>query len=738
MAPVPPTFMHALRTPSAQRLLPRAVANLLFCALACGGLACTSIPAGRTAVSAVDVEGTSAVDEDDILEKNSTTASPQVLKLWSDAHFDYSLYDAFTLKRDLLRVERFYQARGYYSAHARVARVQRTDDNKVRVTIEVEEGEPTRVRSVVVRGIEKLPPAVQKAALAAVNKHVRKDATFDEDEYQEGEQALHRALGEAGYAYAKVRRSAKLDLPERGTDVAYDAEPDRPSTIGKITIDGFGTLPEAPVWRALDLTEGEAYSVQKLDNAQQAVLNLGVFSTVDLDPTLSDPPPEDRVVPIRVHLEPIPLHSVKLGAGIELDMIKTDIHAITQWEAKNFLGGLRHLTLRDKPGLVFWPTRLPDFEKPSDILPENRLRAELKQPGFLEARTLGTLRAEYNIFPLILGPEQAKASTAVLGYHQLIGSAGLERQFWKFTVAPQYNLEGNIPFAYVGSRTIGPVVVSHVDALVTLDLRDDKVHPRKGLFTSFDLQFAGLGGDARDVRMQPDVRGYVPVGKRVVIAARASVGFLFPMNYLGTYGQYAPGGLYPADPVAEADWTRDLQLMFFRGFYSGGTSGNRGYALRGVGPHGAVPFFNPDVATQQFASECNARGATTAGLEDARDPRCFYPLGGQSLWEASLEVRIPVSGPFSVVTFCDASDVSARRLDLRFNRPHLSCGGGVRYDTPVGPIRLDVGYRIPGAQTLGLTEQELRDEGPSTTNHSSTLLFGAFPGAIAFGIGESF
>jgi outer membrane protein insertion porin family/translocation and assembly module TamA len=63
---------------------------------------------------------------------------------------------------------------------------------------------------------------------------------------------------------------------------------------------------------------------------------------------------------------------------------------------------------------------------------------------------------------------------------------------------------------------------------------------------------------------------------------------------------------------------------------------------------------------------------------------------------------------------------------LRLSRPHLSVGPGFRYDTPVGPIRLDIGYRIPGLQAPSSP-----DEGtPSTT-------FG-LPIAISFGIGEAF
>ena len=87
-----------------------------------------------------------------------------------------------------------------------------------------------------------------------------------------------------------------------------------------------------------------------------------------------------------------------------------------------------------------------------------------------------------------------------------------------------------------------------------------------------------------------------------------------------------------------------------------------------------------------------------------------------------------MSGPFSTAVFCDAGDVSPFQTDIRPTHPHLSCGGGARYDTPVGPIRLDIGYRIPGAQFPDGDKYELE---PSP-------LFGVAPIAVAFGIGETF
>ena len=61
----------------------------------------------------------------------------------------------------------------------------------------------------------------------------------------------------------------------------------------------------------------------------------------------------------------------------------------------------------------------------------------------------------------------------------------------------------------------------------------------------------------------------------------------------------AAGGKAPTDSE-RARWVEDIELFYLRAFFSGGPSSNRGYPLRGVGPHGIVPFFNPGVAAQMF------------------------------------------------------------------------------------------------------------------------------------------
>ena len=206
------------------------------------------------------------------------------------------------------------------------------------------------------------------------------------------------------------------------------------------------------------------------------------------------------------------------------------------------------------------------------------------------------------------------------------------------------------------------------------------------------------------MKVQPDVRFYVPISRTVTFAVRGSMGFLFSRNY-----------------ESQTQTPVDQQLMYFRAFYSGGPSSNRGYAYRGVGPHGAGTFLAPNLTSAQWHAVCatNSTDATT---------HCRIPLGGLSLWESSAEVRFQVLGNFGAVVFADASDVQPDRT-LALDSPHLSTGFGVRYKTPVGPIRADLGYRVRGMQTAGGT--------PDASEGVPGTIYGA-PLAFSIAMGEAF
>ena len=83
------------------------------------------------------------------------------------------------------------------------------------------------------------------------------------------------------------------------------------------------------------------------------------------------------------------------------------------------------------------------------------------------------------------------------------------------------------------------------------------------------------------------------------------------------------------------------------------------------------------------------------------------PLGGNSLFAVSEEVRVVISGNFGGVIFADGGNVWADRAAMNLGDLRYDIGPGLRYQTPVGPIRLDFGYqlnRIPGLLVNGQPE----------------------------------
>jgi outer membrane protein assembly factor BamA len=677
---------------------------------------CSRIPEGKSSVDAVQVSGAKKVDADDVEKKIATAPSEKFLGLFRGVLYDYSTFDRFVLQKDLARVEAFYRSKGYYEAHARAGRIFQKDEKHVEVEIVVEEGPLVTVREVRVQGLDGVAPDVRDAAIRGANEALKKDAAFEEEQFTKAEGNIRSALADRGYAYVEVKSDAAVDIVQHKADAIFNVTPGPICKFGPITIEGLGELPESLIRREAYIEEGELFSQDALIDAQQALLDLGVFASVSVEPVLVQPPRADGKVPIKIKVEVSRLRTLRLGGGIQFDALKTDVHGIFGWESRNFLGGLRTFSVTFRPGLVLYPVRVNNITMPEKFLPEERLRLELRQPSFIEKRTNGFVRPEFNVQGLFIDPNPPPGAR-VLGYAEFRNSIGVDRTVSKLYAAVSHNLQVAQPFMYVGSKdpTLGLLIISYPELLTNFDFRDDKVHPRKGIFLGNTFQFAGgpFGGQADDIKVQPDVRGYIPLSKRVVFASRASVGFLLARNY----GTVVKSGQSVFDN-SEAR-TRDYQLTFFRGFFSGGPTQNRGYPLRGISPHDVVPFLTPELLANQLDTECGP----------GKEFDCRTPTGGFTLWEASSEFRFGITGPLSVATFCDASDVSPQTADIRLTHLHLSCGGGGRYDTPVGPIRLDIGYRIPGLQVLGGLTRDEREP--------KTFPLG-IPIAVHIGIGEAY
>ena len=278
------------------------------------------------------------------------------------------------------------------------------------------------------------------------------------------------------------------------------------------------------------------------------------------------------------------------------------------------------------------------------------MRAELRQPGVIEARTNGIVRGEINAYPVIFSGVDGDP-TYIPGYLDLTFGYGFDRTFGPFYANLSYNFQNSFPFDYgTDSQNREKVLLSYIELKTTLDLRNDPLKPHSGVLLSNVLQFTGLPvlpmfrGDgvlfADDIRVQPEIRGYVPLSRRWTLALRSTVGFLYP--FPSSYGgSFRPG----MDPSAE-----DIQLVFFRGFFSGGPNSNRGYPYRYVGPQANVSKFLPGITKEDelFPSgrALPLGGLARGALSHRRRSRRRHLLRRQR--RLSLPIRYPssLSTPF--------------------------------------------------------------------------------------------
>lgn len=136
--------------------------------------------------------------------------------------------------------------------------------------------------------------------------------------------------------------------------------------------------------------------------------------------------------------------------------------------------------------------------------------------------------------------------------------------------------------------------------------------------------------------MSADGRHYLPIGDRVVLASRLQFGNIRPVGN---------------DPH---------NVPFSKKFFLGGATSIRGWGRYEVSP------------------------ISGSGL----------PLGGNSMLAFSEELRATLRGNFGGVLFLDAGNVWAGSFGVRLGDLRYAAGPGLRYQTPVGPIRFDVGYQL--------------------------------------------
>ena len=682
-------------------------------------------PPSGPKVTDLEIRGTDQVREGAIKDRILTTATP----FWGFWPFGGpSYFDANAWQADLRRIERYYQAQGFYQAKVTHAEVKPAGDDKVAIDISVQEGEPTRISEIQVTGLDTLPEDVREEHRKYVldGLPLREGDIFKEESWEEAKVRVQERLRELAYAEAEVDGEVRVDVDTRQAVVELRTRPGIRYRFGN-TFVATDANPQVPPRRIIEqvtgaLKKGDWYSETALANAQARVFRMGVFGAVKVN--RGAPDRESGTVPVVVDVREAPFRSVRLGGGLGVDAARQEVRAVGEWTHRNFGGGLRRFTVRGRLGYAFIPNVL-NFNKDGPVFD---VTAEYEQPRFL----FRDLRAQ-NSLSVEKGLEQA---------YDFWGGRLQTGVIWQphpdFSIFPSYNLQvyrlsgrvsadSRVPPIVLGcgeGQAQCNVALSFLELAFTWDRRDDVIEPRDGYYISLSVQKGGgtpLMGDFNYVRLLPDLRIYRSFGedKRFILAAKVRAGTLNPA-----------GG---------------SQSSIVTRFFSGGGTFMRGFNGQRLSP----------LAALQRTADVDGDGNPDV-VQDAEWDT--VPVGGNSLFETSVEMRYQFTESLMVAAFYDTGLVGIEDFS-HANRPKLfgpqhyhAVGMGLRYLTVVGPVRLDIarrlniggglpvstpGYIYPEAGGCFGIGSRWRPTGPTTPS-------GAFAGApdglcaLHLSIGEAF
>jgi outer membrane protein assembly complex protein YaeT len=654
-------------------------------------------------VRGLRIEGNHALDDYTLKSAIATSNSSYLARAWWLRWLglgEKRPFDELEFRRDVVRLLLLYRQSGYMNAVVDTLVRRDSTGHDVYATFRITEGEPVRVTRIDLPGLDSL-----------LNVHdlrrelpLRVGDPFNRFLFQAAADTIAERLRNRGYPYADVLRNFDTDAATLSAQVTLEAVPGPRMRIGAVEIEGLTQVDSTTVRRALSIHPGDVYRQDQLYQSQRDLYGLGVFRSAGVQLADSTPPGSatDSTVRVLVQLREGTRHGVRVGAGYgTADCFRVQ----AGWTSHDFFGGGRTFDITGRVsklgtgypadgGFATSLCRALKNDVYSDTL-NYTLTATLLQPFFLSPRhtasvgVFGERRSEVEVYT-----RQAVGVTGGITFNarrRIPISLGYTFSVGRTTSAAAsycsvFRVCDSADQAFLRDRRrFGAVTMTAVRRKVNAVL-----DPSAGGVVQLSLEYASrfVGSDTlyEFNRGELEIEHYYPISRRGVFAWRVQGGALLPQR-ISLSGQSAR--FVPPD----------------QRFYGGGPNSVRGYARNELGP---LVYVTSDTNNRTVSG-----GDTTyAGVVTA-------PTGGNALFVMSAELRFAT--PFlpdrlRLGLFVDAGQVWERRTELiSFGTLRVTPGFGVRYATPLGPVRLDAAYKgyanEPGPLFLssGATLTRVRD-----------------------------
>ncbi len=582
------------------------------------------------------------------------------------------------LDRDLAQIRDLYRANGFRDVMAtkEVAQAFRGKAGELGVVLAIEEGPQWRVGALEVLGV----PDEDKAQLMAMLQSTPGQA-FSETNVAVDRDAVLSFYYNNGYPDATFDWSQTDAEKPNEVNLVFTINPGRRQYVRNVLIRGLEITNPALVSHRISLKPGDPISQSEIGASQQKLYDLGIFSKVQTALQDPDSPEEEKYVIF--HLDEARKYSLTTGIGAELGRIgggvtTFDAPAGTPGFSPRVSLGLNRLNFLGLGHTIGVQTRVSTLEQRGVV-------------SYIAPQFTGKQNTSLSFSGLFDDSRDVRTFTA----RRLEGSAQIQQRVSRATT-----LQFRYVFRYVTVSDLKispglipllsqPVRVGSVSASIFQDRRDDPTNSHRGYYNSLDLGLAlrGLGSETDFSRLLFRNSTYHRIGKDLVLARSLQFGYIQRL-----------GGLAEI-PLAER-------------FFSGGASSQRAFPDNQAGP---------------------------------RDTETGFPLGGNALLFHQTELRFPLVGDnVGGVLFHDMGNIYSdirdvsfryRQRDLAdFNYMVQAVGFGIRYRTPVGPIRLDLSFSPNSPRFFGFSgtlDQLLANEGTAVNQRINVFQF-------HFSLGQTF
>lgn len=587
------------------------------------------------------------------------------------------------LEADVAQVEDLYRRDGFAAVAVSATPVMpAASGGEVPVTIgiDVREGVRTLVNSVEFSGAQENDATALRSVLGLQpgQPYFSSQLAIDRDTIQ-----LHYA--NLGYPSAVVASAPGLSQDGTRADIVFTIRPGAQVFVEHVLIVGNERTSTATIERELRVKAGDPLGLEALNESQRRLASLGLFRRARIaelghgDETRRD---------VLVTVEEAPVTTIGYGGGLEIgqrtrradDGVGSAIEELDFAPRAFFEVGRRNLFGKNRSINLFTRVSLRRSDNLATpivpIVPGVVVVPEDNTRGFSEYRIIGTYRE-----PRLLNTTADAFLTGTLE-QQARSSFNFSRRAFSAEVGRRVTPTVSISGSYQIQRTelfdeqIDPgdqllidrafpqVRLSSFALSIVRSTRDDQADPTRGRFLSTNSQIAGrrIGSEVGFVREYLTAQTFHPLpgALHAVFAGSARLGMATGFTQL--VPSYGPDGTPILDENGDPVTVVSHALPASERFFAGGDTTVRGFALDQLG--------TPETIDKNG-----------------------FPIGGNGLVVLNAELRVPVRGGFGVVGFVDAGNVFAAASDISLNELRGTVGFGIRYKSPIGPIRVDLGFK---------------------------------------------